>query len=37
MDCSVPEGDHSCQGGLMDFAFKYIIENKGIDSEFDYP
>jgi C1A family cysteine protease len=37
MDCSVPEGDHSCQGGLMDFAFKYIVENKGIDSEADYP
>lgn len=36
MDCSTAEGDHSCQGGLMDFAFKYIIENKGIDSEDDY-
>ena len=37
MDCSTAEGDHSCQGGLMDYAFKYIIENHGIDSEADYP
>eukprot|EP00037_Helgoeca_nana_P023658 m.246339 g.246339 ORF g.246339 m.246339 type:complete len:336 (+) comp26424_c1_seq1:45-1052(+) len=37
MDCSTAEGDHSCQGGLMDYAFKYIIENKGVDSEADYP
>merc|ERR1712048_202126 len=29
MDCSTKEGDHSCQGGLMDFGFKYIIDNKG--------
>jgi C1A family cysteine protease len=37
MDCSVPEGDHSCQGGLMDYGFQYIVDNKGIDSESDYP
>merc|ERR1711871_599674 len=37
MDCSTAEGDHSCQGGLMDFGFKYIVDNKGIDSEADYP
>lgn len=37
MDCSTKEGDHSCQGGLMDFGFQYIIDNKGIDSEADYP
>ena len=37
MDCSTAEGDHSCQGGLMDYAFKYIIENKGLDTEADYP
>lgn len=26
-----------CGGGLMDYAFKWIIKNKGIDTESDYP
>ncbi|KAL5713370.1 cathepsin L [Ranunculus cassubicifolius] len=26
-----------CEGGLMDYAFKWIIQNKGIDTEDDYP
>lgn len=37
MDCSTAEGDHSCQGGLMDYGFEYIIKNGGIDTEADYP
>jgi len=37
MDCSTKEGDHSCQGGLMDYGFQYIIDNGGIDTESDYP
>jgi len=35
MDCSTE--NHSCEGGLMDYAFKFVIENGGIDSESDYP
>jgi len=37
MDCSVAEGDNSCEGGLMDDAFQFIIDNKGICKEEDYP
>ena len=37
MDCSTKEGDHSCEGGWMDDAFKYIEKNGGLDTEECYP
>ena len=30
-------GNHGCQGGLMDFAYKYIASVKGDDTEKSYP
>jgi C1A family cysteine protease len=37
VDCSAAEGDQGCNGGLMDDAFQFIINNKGICLEADYP
>jgi len=36
MDCSKAEGNQSCEGGLMDDAFEYVIK-KGICAESAYP
>ncbi|CAL1380494.1 unnamed protein product [Linum trigynum] len=37
VDCDTKGDDQGCGGGLMDDAFKFIIQNKGLTTETNYP
>ncbi|KAL9296769.1 hypothetical protein ACSQ67_022665 [Phaseolus vulgaris] len=37
IDCDTKGEDQGCEGGLMDDAFKFILNNKGLTTEATYP
>ncbi|XP_049523912.1 cathepsin L-like [Dermacentor silvarum] len=37
VDCTIRMGNHGCHNGSVTTAFKYVIKNKGVDTEKSYP
>ncbi|KAL4227687.1 hypothetical protein ACF0H5_013122 [Mactra antiquata] len=37
MDCSAKQGNNGCEGGMMEYSYKYVKQNGGIDTEQSYP
>lgn len=37
IDCSWGYGNRGCNGGLANYAYKYVAQNKGICSKNSYP
>ena len=37
IDCDRAGNDRGCNGGLMDYAYEWIMANGGLDTESDYP
>ncbi|KAK0578891.1 hypothetical protein LWI29_017813 [Acer saccharum] len=37
VDCDISGEDQGCNGGLLEFAFEFIIQNKDLTTESNYP